>query len=618
MTAPPDLIVQLEHAAFARDPDRSFPTLEALLQHLDGAMHDPKDGLFDDDSRATMQATRVAASICAMLSDPSLLLTADWYFRLVPFKRQLQAVFEVSGYESSAMPLRYMSDGVARVTTSEQEQSQLLKMLLVMGLRDCSPSMLETVRQLDPTVTAPLILGLVASKVALLPDAWEAREALLGLGDGLSGAQLSPRHLPLLAAAWMHCSYGIREDRHEFKAALNRWMARSLAEAGLGSNTDLATPALKERPRLVIVAEVLWQGHAMFRCYGDRIRRLKERFETILVARNVDLDDAASELVDRTATFPEGTAQVDQMAEHIRRLEPDLIYYPSVGMAAWAVALANLRLAPIQFMTPGHPATSATETMDYLFLTRNLVGEPASYSERVVICGEGQPRHVSYESIEVPEYRREEPGAPVNIAIPAYSMKLSWPLLDALRTIDREASRPIEWHFFPNESGLIRQHIRVVMERLFDRVRVYARAPYERYLAWLGQCQLSVGTFPFAGSNSNVDLLRIGIPRVVMQGRQSMERADVAALARFDGLSSLVTEDRDAFVKRTVTLVDNADERDQLSAQILSQDPTARLLGESESGAPFLEAVWFIYRHHGELTTDDCEPIDPFASRHAT
>ena len=562
-----------------------------------------------------MQGTRVAAALSAVLTDPALQITPDWYFRLIPFKRQLQAIFDISGYRGSAMPLRYMSDGVANVRTPEQEQSQLLKMLLVMGLSDCSEQMLGVVERIDPSVTAPLILGLVASKVAFSPHAWHARETLFGMGGRLLDAELNPSHLPLMTSAWMQCSYALRADRHEFKRALNRWLSKTYEAAGLRIPPLKQANKKKRRPRVVVLAEVLWDGHAMYRCYADRIRQLQERFDTVLVAHKDDIDDAARGLVDRAVPFPKGTSQVDEMARHVLRLEPDIIYYPSIGMAPWAVALANLRLAPVQMMSPGHPATSATPTVDYLLLARAMVGRAQAYSERVVICGEGRPRQSSHRDVDVPRYRREIDGQPVNVAVPAYTMKLSWPLFERLRQIETRTKRRVRWHFFPNESGLSRQHARVAIERLLTDVNVYPRVPYPKYLEWLGQCQLSVGTFPFAGSNSNVDVLRIGIPRVVVTGGEAMERADVNVLGRFEGLESLVTESPEAFVDRTVTLIDDPDERDRMSAHILSQNPDERFLDTPEAGTPFLEAVSYAYDHHRQGPAEDRTPLDPFADK---
>ncbi|MEO1334518.1 MAG: hypothetical protein AAFV29_02705, partial [Myxococcota bacterium] len=252
MSAPTtDPIAQFEHIAYARTYEPALAALEALLKHLDLTMNGQYDGLFDSDERALVQATRLSGAICAMLADPVLKLTPEWYFRLIPFKRQLQALFELSGYQGSALPLRYMSDGVAQVASPLEEQSQLLKMLLVMGLSDCSESMFDVIKRLDSSVTAPLLLSLVTSKVVLEPSAWRARETILGSGGLFESAPLQEQHLGLLTAAWMQCSYAFRADRHDFKKALNDWLSTYLKRAGVAKNIKAVPRLRKERPRLV-------------------------------------------------------------------------------------------------------------------------------------------------------------------------------------------------------------------------------------------------------------------------------------------------------------------------------------------------------------------------------
>ncbi|MEM7675902.1 MAG: hypothetical protein AAF449_07855, partial [Myxococcota bacterium] len=543
-------------------------------------------------------------------TDPNFKLSLQWYFRLIPFKRQIQAIFDVSGYRGSSLPLRYMSDGVARVASPLEEQSQLLKMLLVMGLSDLSSNMFEVIQRLDPAVTAPLLLSLVTSKVVLDSSAWNAREAILGAVQVFGKAPLQDQHLGLVTAAWMQCSYAKRADRHRFKRALNAWLSAHLRQAGITSTTSIPRDR-KERPRLVVIAEVMWDGHAMYRCYADRIRQLGARFETVMVGRSNDVDQAAQSLVHKVALFPEDLSQVDRMAQHVLSLEPDMVYYPSIGLAPWSVALANLRLAPIQLMSPGHPATAATDTIDYILLARNIVGDPNAYDERVIVCGDGFARQSSYGELLFPACQVEEDGSPVCIAIGAYSMKLSWPLIEALQTVAQRVTRPIAWHFFPNETGLMRQHVRTAVERQLGNAVVHSRMPYPEYIKTLGSCQMAVGTFPFAGSNSNVDLLRMGIPKVVCTGRQAMERSDVIALERFMGLDALMTESPEAFVDRIVELIENPDQRTALSRCILEQDPAKVLLETAEEGDPFAHAAWFAYTQHEDIMASECRLLEP-------
>lgn len=63
----------------------------------------------------------------------------------------------------------------------------------------------------------------------------------------------------------------------------------------------------------------------------------------------------------------DGEVQLDGFRTAVERIaatRPDMVYYPSIGMDPNIIALVNLRLAPIQIISLGHPATSNTDTID--------------------------------------------------------------------------------------------------------------------------------------------------------------------------------------------------------------------------------------------------------------
>ena len=52
-------------------------------------------------------------------------------------------------------------------------------------------------------------------------------------------------------------------------------------------------------------------------------------------------------------------------------------------MSRWTVLLSNLRLAPVQVMTQGHPATSMSPEIDYVFLSPMEGDLTLLHSERI-------------------------------------------------------------------------------------------------------------------------------------------------------------------------------------------------------------------------------------------
>jgi protein O-GlcNAc transferase len=97
--------------------------------------------------------------------------------------------------------------------------------------------------------------------------------------------------------------------------------------------------------------------------------------------------------------------------------EPDVIYYPEVGMEPLASKLASFRLAPLQIAGWGHPITTGLPEID-VFLSGELLEPPdadAHYRERLIrLPGTGcctAPIDISAEAIpQLSEFLAERPG----------------------------------------------------------------------------------------------------------------------------------------------------------------------------------------------------------------
>src|SRR2546429_306824 len=57
-----------------------------------------------------------------------------------------------------------------------------------------------------------------------------------------------------------------------------------------------------------------------------------------------------------------------------------VVYYPDIGMTPQSILLANLRLAPIQIMSLGHPVSTWGSEIDYFISGADV--EPPNYPER--------------------------------------------------------------------------------------------------------------------------------------------------------------------------------------------------------------------------------------------
>ncbi|MGH8764604.1 MAG: tetratricopeptide repeat protein, partial [Burkholderiales bacterium] len=85
--------------------------------------------------------------------------------------------------------------------------------------------------------------------------------------------------------------------------------------------------------------------------------------------------------------FEAGDGNFERVSAAIALRQPDVIFYPEIGMDSLTYKLASLRLAPVQMTTWGHPETSGLPTVDYFVSAESLEPENAAahYSEKLVL-----------------------------------------------------------------------------------------------------------------------------------------------------------------------------------------------------------------------------------------
>ncbi len=237
---------------------------------------------------------------------------------------------------------------------------------------------------------------------------------------GIDAVPLDQALIQSSGDCYMHCSYVEATDKHEIKRVINR----KLCEVVAPLNVEECTRSVVRKNRPTIVVPLEWFGsyHAMYRCYAPSMMQLKERFRLVAILRRSteqpSIDEKAKEVFDKVVELAEDQASISAFLEAIKREEPDIIYYPSIGMAAWFVALSNFRLAPIQVMTPGHPATTMSDKIDCMLSEGDLFGDEKNYVEKCIHLPVGSVRYVERAPMTMPQHQTSDEG-PVRIAVPA-------------------------------------------------------------------------------------------------------------------------------------------------------------------------------------------------------
>jgi hypothetical protein len=121
-------------------------------------------------------------------------------------------------------------------------------------------------------------------------------------------------------------------------------------------------------------------------------------------------------------------------------------------MASAVIALASLRLAPIQCASFGH---TANEPGDRLFRSAGGFCSAACFSETILAVPKAA---MPFAPQPVPPAARRRADGAIRVAIPASTMKLNPALFDAIARIGTEAKSPVAFHFFPLAADRTRRY----------------------------------------------------------------------------------------------------------------------------------------------------------------
>lgn len=542
-------------------------------------------------------ATRFCAAFGQLLLDPATPFDAAAYEQLVHHHRWIELLFSVSGFGSTDHLVALLSTGDR--SGRRVPKTNLARFLLLYSAAAGMALDLDEAFAADGAVTVAAALGYLASRFCFTEEAQAFRERLLDwLPARLEAVSLGTLALAGAASPYMHCSYAASPGKHRIKAPLIAQMRRACLEAGCPECDPAAPPPAAERPTIAVSAENLSEGHSIWRTHSRGVAALRGAFRVVGVLHAQHRSDAVDALFDEVIPIAgEGgfLGVVKATAGEILARRPAAMLHLGVGLSSHVIALASLRLAPVQAASFGHTATTMSPAIDAMLLPGDFVGDPTLFSERLVRLPAGAfpyrlREDVDFAAIRARAAGARTPGRPVRIAVPASAMKLTPPVFDALARAAAAAKSPIQFRMFPlGVSGLGQAELARRLAARLPMAVVGEELPYEAYLAALAACDLFVCPFPYGNMNSIVDAVMMGLPGVCLDGPEAHSHADVAYFRRLGLPDALVASDLDAYVAQVVRLADDADWRATCRAAAARVDAGHPFFGGD--GAPLAEAI---------------------------
>ncbi len=556
----------------------------------------------DTSTPSESDATRLAAAMTQILVDTSVPFSKGMLLEMNRFKRCMTQAFQVSGYRGTSHLLKMLGKQDDKGGTIYNGQ-ELLRLFTGLSINSMTLELCDAFLRMDPTWSFSVMIGYLSEQLLYTPQAEQVRSKLLASGHLWENVDPDAYNLNAggktlfslnIVTAYMGCSYADAPHKHDIKKCMNKIVRRWLDKNGVKDTPIPTKRTLKKRPKLVIFAEFYSHLHAMHRCYGPSIESLKEHFDTTMVIANAKPHPELDKLAHKVETIDLPSDNPLPVIDKLQSLAPDILYLPSIGMRFSSIAVSNVRIAPIQVMSFGHPATTHSEAMDYVIL--NSFGQnPASTSEKTMDVPSLDVFSPRSDAVSIPPNIRLDPEV-VRIAVPAWSRKVTPRFLETCQRIQQAAKKKVEFWFFPNALGYLYQAVKRRYEGMIPGSVVLPTKNYNDYIRDINQCDLFLSTFPFGATNGLVDALLQGLPVVNLVGDEVHSCSDSAIVSLVGQPEFLSAKTIDDYINAVVRLVDDPVLRVQISRNIVDKNPGECLFIKNGKASEFAQIFNSIYK----------------------
>ena len=526
--------------------------------------------------------TRVAVAMSELFSDPQLDISEGGAQRFFTLQRWINMIFASSPFVNADHVLQAYNRNPDKTNLSDfhldNTRSSLIKFCIFYLPESNVNVNLDALWNLDPELCASLCFALQSPRFISTEQSFSKRGTLLQWFPEKLATIENLNNVPSAIShdVYMHCSYDIAENKHWVKKALNQVIRRHLLQGGW---VDRDVTKLGERdgkPVMVVLLEHFHSSHSIYRTHSTSMIAARERFHLIGVG-NEAVDEAGQAVFDEFHLLKGDNifGKLDELKEICEKNGAAVLYMPSIGMDLTTIFASNTRLAPVQVIALGHPATTHSDFIEYVIVEDDYVGSEKCFSEQLLrLPKDALPYVPSALAPQHVEYRLRENPEVVNIGIASTTMKLNPYFLAALKAIRDRANVKVHFHFaLGQSSGVTHPYVeRFIKSYLGNDATAHPHAPYDQYLRILHNCDMMVNPFPFGNTNGIIDMVTLGLVGICKTGAEVHEHIDEGLFKRLGLPEWLIANTVDEYVERAIRLAENHQERLALRRHIIENN----------------------------------------------
>lgn len=526
--------------------------------------------------------TRVAVAMSELFSDPQLDISEGGAQRFFTLQRWINMIFASSPFVNADHVLQAYNRNPDKTNLSDfhldNTRSSLIKFCIFYLPESNVNVNLDALWNLDPELCASLCFALQSPRFIGTEQSFSKRGTLLQWFPEKLATIENLNNVPSAIShdVYMHCSYDIAENKHWVKKALNQVIRRHLLQGGW---TDRDVTKLGERngkPVMVVLLEHFHSSHSIYRTHSTSMIAARERFHLIGVGN--EAVDAAGQAVFDEFHLLKGDnifGKLNELKDICEKNGAAVLYMPSIGMDLTTIFTSNTRLAPVQVIALGHPATTHSDFIEYVIVEDDYVGSEKCFSEQLLrLPKDALPYVPSALAPQSVEYRLRENPEVVNIGVASTTMKLNPYFLSALRAIRDRANVKVHFHFALGQSmGVTHPYIeRFIKSYLGSDATAHPHTPYDQYLRILHNCDMMVNPFPFGNTNGIIDMVTLGLVGICKTGAEVHEHIDEGLFKRLGLPEWLIANTVDEYIERAIRLAENHQERLELRRHIIENN----------------------------------------------
>lgn len=305
-----------------------------------------------------------------------------------------------------------------------------------------------------------------------------------------------------------------------------------------------------------------------------------EHFEIHLfhLGDNSDAETAIAKSL--AASYAQGNLPIEEWVNVIADASLDIALFPEVGMDRLTCQLANLRFAPKQLVTWGHPETTGLPNLDYYISAANFETEQSqeNYSEKLITLPnlgcfyspyQGPVQKISAADLHL------NPNRPI-LLCPGTPFKYAPQFDNALLEIARQSpnAQLVFFNFPDMPVDLLKDRLTIVFSRaglqLKDHAVFISKLSSAQFYGLMQIADVFIDTMGFSGFNTAIQAIECNLPVVTYEGKFMRGKLASGILKRM-GLDELVCLSVNDFINKVTQVCNDGQYKNSIKTQIATR-----------------------------------------------